>query len=352
MAEGLGELGVPFFGSSNYWKKPDGSWLIKKREKKTGQEADAVVVSTGYLYWVQGQGRDQHGRLPDWILKRELRGKIVGMDFCDGYLSPITTKWSACFDIILRAHFNRRCWWPPQTRPWAFGLTERILTSAAKCTTELSLKKGCLFAFGASHGYAHGAREHAKKNLLAEISSRMSVITHQDKLTQPPSDLGERHLWFQCAGRHSSEYFRRLSSAQICAAFCGELVPALPYQPDYLVGGNRAQIKKAVWSFISWIQGNPARLIQPDSWRFWEALACGTIVLHHDAEETGWTLPISPIPFKTYLPVSPDKKNLELYSVLQNKKDLAEIAQQGKEWAFQNYSPNASAKRFLELIKI
>jgi hypothetical protein len=350
LAEGLGELGIPFCGSADYWMKPDGSYLIEKAEHSAGQQADAVVVSTGFLYWIQGRGRDQHGKLPEWILQRELRGKVVGMDFCDGYLSPVTQKWSESFDIILRAHFNRRCGWPPQTRPWAYGLTNRILATAAKFRNDFSSKKGCLFAFGASHGFPHGAREHAQQHLFSEISSRISMVTQQDNLSQPPADSEERRLWFQCAGRHSPDFFRRLSSVQICAAFCGELVPSLPLRPDFLVGGNRAKIRKLCWTVVSRLQGGPNRLIQADSWRFWEALACGAAVMHHNADETGWLLPVPPIPFETYLPVSLRGENKRLFSILRNTQALFGIAEAGRNWALENYSPKRVAERFLEEI--
>jgi hypothetical protein len=351
LAEGLEELGVPLYGSADYWKKPDGSWLIKRREGGVGQQADAVVVSTGFLFWNQGRGRDQHGQLPGWIVQRELQGKVVGMDFCDGYLSPVMQKWSGSFDIILRTHFNRRCDWPQQTRPWAYGLTNRILAAATKCRNEKSPKKGCLFAFGASHGYLHGAREHARKHLFTKISSRLSMVIQQDKLSEPPADPEERRMWFQCAGRHNPEYFRRLSAVQVCAAFCGEFVPSLPLRPNFLVGGNRAKMRRLFWTAISRLQGCSDRLIQADSWRFWEALACGAAVLHHDADETGWTLPVPPIPFETYLPVSLRGDNQRLMSILSDEQALREIAENGQNWAFENYSPKKVAERFLEEIK-
>jgi len=350
LAEGFEELGIPFCGSANYWKKPDGSWLIRQGEEKAGQKADAVVVSTGFLYWIQGRGRDEHGKLPAWILQRDLRHKVIGMDFCDGYLSPVVNRWANHLDIILRAHFNRRCWWPPNIRPWAYGLSRRILDSANKHRTEKSSRKGCLFAFGASHGFPHGARQHAENNLFAEIYSRMPMITRQDKLAESPLDAADGLLWSQCAGRHNPVFFERLSSVQVCAAFCGEFVPSLPERPDFLVGGNRARVRRMFWSALSRLQGGSFRLIQADSWRFWEALACGAAVLHHDATETGWALPISPAPFETYLPASPHGENSRLFQALSDESALRRIGERGREWAIENYAPRKAAERLLSII--
>lgn len=351
LAEGLEELGIPFCGSANYWKKPDGSWLIRHGEDGAGQKADAVVVSTGFLYWIQGRGRDEHGKLPAWILQRELRGKVIGMDFCDGYLSPVVNRWANHFDIILRAHFNRRCWWPPNVRPWAYGLSRRILDSANKHRTEKLSRKGCLFAFGASHGFPHSARQNAKQQLFTEISSHMPMNTRQDKLAEPPSGVVDRLIWSQCAGRHNPQFFERLSSVQVCAAFCGDLLPAYPFHPKFLVGGNRAKIRRLFWSGFSFLSGSPLRLIQADSWRFWEALACGAAVLHHDADETGWTLPIPLVPFENYLPVSPHGENLRLFQVLSDESTLACIGQKGREWAIEHYAPRKAAKRLLAMLE-
>ena len=351
LAEGLEELGVPFCGSSNYWRKPDGSWLIRQGSLAEAKKAEAVIVSTGFLYWIRGRGIDEKGQLPDWILNRDLRGRVVGMDFCDGYLSPVTTVWADSFDLILRAHYNSRCAWPPQVRPWAYGLTRRILSSADRNRTEWSQRSGCLFAFGASHGFPHGARKDAEKHLLPILEKRMAVLTRQDNLSSPPAEPADRQLWEQCAGRHSPDFFKRLSCVQICAAFCGELVPALPSCPDFFAGGNRAKLRRSAWAFLSSMTGRSVRLIQGDSWRMWEALASGAVLLHHDMEETGWQLPVPATAFETYLPFGFKRNNNRLLQTLSDIRALQTIAESGRAWAQKHYSPPAVASRFLKLLQ-
>jgi len=179
----------------------------------------------------------------------------------------------------------------------------------------------------------------------------MPIITQQDNLSDSPTTPEDQVLWSQCAGRHSPVFFRRLSSVKICAAFCGELIPALPARPDYSVCGNRARIRRLLWSGISKSKRDSFRLIQADSWSFGEAIACGAAFLHHDIEETGLTLPVSPVPFETYLPASPSGENLRLFQYLSDESLLTRIGEKGREWAHQHYSPSATAHRFLNILK-
>jgi hypothetical protein len=62
-------------------------------------------------------------------------------------------------------------------------------------------------------------------------------------------------------------------------------------------------------------------------------------------------LPVPPIPFETYLPVSLRGDNQRLMSILSDEQALREIAENGQNWAFENYSPKKVAERFLEEIK-
>lgn len=348
LAEGLTELGVPFCSSTNYWKRDDGTYLLPQSDDVSPLSCDAIVVSSGFLKWVKDDGRVENGALPEWLRNRGKNGpKVIGLDVCDGYLSPITTRWACYFDVILRAHFNRRLWWPKNVRPWAFGLTDRIIRTADKSRRLWAERSGCIFSFGASHGYPHGARLWARDKILPQLTEAMVIDHFKDDLRKSPPQPSDALLWRQCVGRHSPAYFKRLGSSQICAAFCGELVPGLPSQVTFLVGGNRAKIKKTLWEIVSYVMGLPPRNIQSDSWRFWEALGCGSAVLHYNAQQSGWEMPVMPENWKHYIGVDLVHPEKAIERVLNEPELLEKVARQGREWALEHYSPRKAAERLL-----
>jgi hypothetical protein len=352
LAEGLSELGVPYCSSADYWMKPDGGYLLPKNPDFDPLSADAVVVSSGFLKWVKDDGQCEFGELPEWILKRPhgCRSKFVALDVSDGYLGPATTKWSAKFDLILRAQYNRRMWWNPNVRPWAFGLTQRIVESSRDVCRPWSERSGCVFAFGASHGYDHGSREWARRHLLAGFKALIGVDDSQDDLSVAPQNPRDALLWKQCLHRHSPSFFRRLGGAKACAAFCGELVPGMPKKVNFLVGGNRARAKRRFWECCSSALGLFPRNVQPDSWRFWEALACGTAVIHFDTKQTGWEMPVMPENWKHYIGVDVRRPAEALERLREEPEVLGRVARDGRNWALEHYAPKAVAGRFLETL--
>lgn len=351
LAEGLEELGVPFISSADYWTKPDGGYLLRSKSDFDPLTAEAIVVSTGFLKWAKDSGGFVLGRLPDWLTNRPMsvRAKVIGLDCSDGYLGPITTKWADCFDLILRAQYNRRLWWPPNVRPWAFGLTNRIIASADAARETWSKRRGCLFAFGASHGYAHGSRRWAERNLLPVLGDAMSIDASQDDLSVAPDDARDALLWRQCVRRHSPSFFRRLGAAQACAAFCGELIPGAPHKVDFLVGGKRAKWRRGVWQTVSKVFDLLPRNVQPDSWRLWEAMACGAAVIHFDMTQSGWQLPVMPVNWEHYIGVDMDRPRDATDRIKSDPGLLERVAVQGRAWAFEHYSPKAMALRLLDL---
>jgi hypothetical protein len=352
LGEGLTELGVPFYANTNYWIQQDGKFLFQSNPAVQPLECDAVVVSTTFLNRVKQSMEIEQGNLPSWLMERRRNHfpAVVALDASDNYLSPITTTWADCFDVILRCHYNRRLWWPSNVKPWGYGLTHRILQSAEKARQPWEKKSGCMYAFGASHRFPHVAREWANRKILPELSRIIPIDSAMDDLNVEPEDPWQARLWKQCTRKHLPGYFARLGTAKACAAFCGDLIPAFPKRPDYLVGGNRAKIRRMLWGGLGRALGLVERNVQPDSLRFWEALASGAVVLHHDAEETGWTLPVPPVAFETYLPASLRGSNRRLFSALRDEKALQRIAETGRKWACENYHPRAVAERFLKLI--
>jgi hypothetical protein len=352
LAEGFEELGISFCSNTNYWVKNNGDYLIKAEENVDPLDCNLIIVSTGYLNWKKNDGSTIEGELPSWLIKKncEIKPKIVLLDFSDGYLSPITSKWYKYCDLLLRAHYNKKIWWPEKTKPWAFGLTRRILNACDKHKTEWNKRRGCIFSFGASHGYAHGAREWAQKHFMPIIDNVLNIDQSQDNLNIEPEDSVDFLLWSQCLKRHSSTFFERLGRSRACAAFCGELIPGLPRKVNYLQGGNRAKIRRIVWAGFSKICFSPYRNLQGDSWRFWEALASGTAVIHFDLQASGWSLPVMPSNWNHYIGINFCDPKSSAKKIRNSAHLLEHVAESGREWALKYYSPKPVAERLLQEI--
>ncbi len=158
-------------------------------------------------------------------------------------------------------------------------------------------------------------------------------------------------MWQQTEHRHCRSYYERLKQAQAIVTFCGELIPPSPFYPRYMVGGRRAQLNRLWHDTRALIDPRPARLIQWDSWRFWEGLAAGCLVFNLDLQHYGVKLPIMPEPMVHYVPLH--LENIaETLDALQREPDLPErIATQGRIWALQHYSPVPIAERFLQTMQ-
>jgi hypothetical protein len=92
------------------------------------------------------------------------------------------------------------------------------------------------------------------------------------------------------------------------------------------------------------------RLLQFDSWRFWESLASGCLTIHAYFDKYCILLPVMPINGTHYFGV--DFTNLE--RTRQRFLDINShktIANSGREWVLKNYSPEAVATRLLDLIR-
>ena len=102
----------------------------------------------------------------------------------------------------------------------------------------------------------------------------LDVDATRDDLSVAPGDSYDRLMWEQTNHRHCRGYYERLKRSQAVSCFCGELIPPMPWRDptQYLVGGNRAKLKRAFFNLLAHADPRPDRIVQWDSWRFWEAL--------------------------------------------------------------------------------
>jgi hypothetical protein len=199
----------------------------------------------------------------------------------------------------------------------------------------------------------HPARLFAKKHLMPLLAPVLALDGRTDELNQSETTEGYNHILYQQTGRRFyPRYYEQLREAAACACFCGYFVH--PKIDRVWTVVNSRYFLRVVSELIARGAG-PKRFMQwPllswDSWRLWESMAAGCVVVHVDFEKHGIELPRMPANWHHYIGV--DFENVE-YTVARLKDEpgiLAKISENGAEFARAHYAPAATAKRFLELV--
>lgn len=350
VAEGLRELGVPFSANRNYWKAgTDQDYLFSK-----GNPQNVLIETVHVFSYRMFRYFDTSAQIvvPDWkayLPDPSTFKSSVLLDLEDGY--AFRPERDAQFSIVLRSHFNGRTENSPNAYPWCLAPSNRILESIPEPPENFADRNNSvLMNFGASHSYGHRTRRLFAERFLATCKQFGGVNLDTDDLSTPPSDEYDRLMWEQTQRRHCRAYYVRLSNHKSIAAFCGDMVPSSPFRPNYLVGGRRAKIRRAIFRAVDGLAFSPPRSVQWDSWRFWEGLSAGCLVFNIDLEHYGVKLPVMPVNGKHYVGLRLGEIEEQVQSVLSNETLMESIAANGKAWVQEHYSPKGLAKQFLEIV--
>jgi hypothetical protein len=352
LAEGLRELGVPFHANCDYWQQSTtpGDILLRHDPQIGPDDCDIVVVASTWPLFVRMRTFDVVRRpLPDGLFKPGRRYVTVYVDNHDNHRTISWEPEFRQFDVILRSKANRRAWRPANLKPWVHGLTNRILNATADPLPFDKRHRVLLVNFGASHPFPHETRDFARRLFEPKIEQVLPIDRTRDDLSIEPGADYDKLMWRQTGGRFSRSYYTRLKSSQAVACFCGGLIPPMPYtNPEcYLVGGNRAKLRKALYEMLTLFDARPRRAIQWDSFRFWEATAAGCAAVNLDLAHYGVELPAMPRNGVHYLGVDLARVDDFVARLREDAGLLRRVAEAGRTWAIDNYGPRAMAERFL-----
>ncbi len=352
LAEGLRDLGVPFYASEDYWRESlaGDDFLFRRTPDVKPDDCDVVVLPYTWFNWVVlGAPRPIRREVPPGLFKAGRRYRTVYMDTNDGLR---TVSWEPSFrqfDLILRTKYCRRAWSPGNLRPWVLGLSNRMIRMTAGSPPFAERNPTLLVNFGASHSFPHGARLRSHERFDPAIRRVLELDATRDDLSVPPAGAYDRLMWEQTNHRHCRGYYDRLKFSQAVSCFCGELIPPMPWRDpaQLMVGGRKAKLKRALFSFLGRLDPRPERIVQWDSWRFWEALAAGCAAFNLDLERYGALLPVMPEKGRHYFGVNVDRPEPVVDRIADDPGSLGRVAAAGREWALAHYSPAAMATRFL-----
>jgi hypothetical protein len=351
LAEGLKKMGVFFCANRDYWKTDvNEDYLFKyNKDFNPSTDADVVILSNSWTENVDPISFQPASLpLPEWLFNNSKRFLLIYLDLRDGYKTISYTSLFHKFDFIFRAQKNSRTKNWPNIYPWAFGFQNRVIREKKNISLE-NKKFQVAVNFYYSHKYVHQLRELAEKKIISKFDPLF--INREVTAREKPKEAFGELMFNQSAGLHNPKYYSIIENTLIVAAFCGYMVPGLPDDPSvYLVGGNKAKLKKKFYQILSTSTGSEERIIQWDSYRFWETLALGSVPMHIDLEKYGVELPVMPLNWKHYMGVDLNNIGQTVERIIEEKELIYKIAKDGNEWCMTNYSPEASAKRFLKTI--
>lgn len=341
LAEGFRALGIPVFGTHAYWRDhPAADFTIA--------EAPADFAPDIHLHTAYDLAA---GHAPDESFR--LRGLHVVLDWNDGEGAWLAKPSAGVPDLILRSHFRDDLGYPANVRPWAFGLTHRLIDTLALWPPDAP---GLSINWNFRHD--HNLRRLVRRSLPAELLGRYPLATQTDSLDPTGGWLHQ-----QTCGRHHLNYFQNLHTHRLTAAFGGNFRlrgPVVHRLTGRITRRTRGEIVKlrlklkrvtAYDDWLDFIESHPGiyHVIQSDSWRWWESLLSASVPLHLDLDSHGWKLPVMPVNGLHYLGLRNwDYAQLARDVLARDAASFSKLAETGRDWAIKHYSPAAAAARLLD----
>ena len=119
---------------------------------------------------------------------------------------------------------------------------------------------------------------------------------------------------------------------------------------QYLVGGNKAKLKRAFFEALSHIDSRLPRSVQWDSFRACEGWVAGCATFNIGLDLYGPELLVMPTNWTHYIGVNFEKPAETIERLSNEPQLLTHVARQGQQWAVENYSPRKMAGRLLDLV--
>lgn len=338
LAEGLKALGIPCYGDRFMYKPGENNdFIIQHKKGYSWHDADLVFFHFN-LYTLKDKKTAD-----DIILKTtrtpKKKSTFIFIDASDGVRTPGFEKGAQSCDIILKSHYNSKYKYPKNFIPWQFGLSNRMIEAVHPLAFNQREP-----AFLVNFRIKHQLRDYLNSRIRTLVEKNLiwdNSISDQAKENLTGKDL---LLWEQTGGRHYPSYYNKLSGTAACACYGG--VFAVPWGNYNKYTAKIARLLNDLIPLFPW-----DRVRQWDSWRLWEAWVAGCCVVHVDFDKYGCQLPVMPQNKVHYLGI--DLNNLEDFETsVCDKALLEQIAENGRKFVLQHYSPEAVARRLLQTLKL
>jgi hypothetical protein len=309
-------------------------------------DCDIVVVDHS---WFLGAGESERAAELEAFIRSRRRPKVVLLDHSDAPFQ-IWQPWFPRFDRIFRAHLNRYEFKTSNMVPSGFGFTKRVISSLRP---EVPWSKRAPVVLN-TFRIPHPVRSKGLAILEKILGPELALQTWNDNFS-PPSDPEARFLYDISGRRHNPAYFAAMGAVQGAATFGGAEFKAAPAWVR--AGAKLFDVGAAqrLWPTIHRrVRFAAHRLWRPkiavrqfDSWRFWEALGSGTVAFNIDLDLYGALYPVQPINGRHYVGLDLSSERTARSGLEAMSGRLGDIADAGRLWALEHYSPVAMAIQFL-----
>ncbi len=346
LAEGFTELGYKVIGNCNYWYIPSlNKYLIEEDlngDFDIGIYDYRYATSFAHLFFRKGYPNFDRSK------------KHVLIDRNDWH-SPIwinDKRYLDVFDVIAAGNLYKDYVYPQKIKPWAIGLTNRIIHSIDQFYTEEKERDAII-------GYNFRVGHNMRSGLLKALQEKKLKYPVVPKFTDKSAisvNSDDYEFYKKSTERHSLPYYKVLTESLGFLTFGGYYEMKPYYYEPYTLMQKAArklyylrykQIKKRGEDFSKMVF-----IFQQDSFRFWETLYSGAVSINIDLDFWNFMLPENPISGKQYLGISSViGKNFDKSLNRMSEEELKKIGQKGRQWVFENYSPKAQAQRVLDYLK-
>lgn len=338
LAEGFRELGHDVFSNANYWFQPETNTYLLNEDSREDHEIAIYdyryVSSFSHLLFRKG-----YPGLKPQVVK-------VLVDRND-WISPVwLNDHYRVFDIILSGNLFQGVSYPSNIKPWAIGLTNRIITTTDRYLDENEKSEPVI---GHNFRLLHNMREYVLKGL----EKNPGPYPLQACFTQPPANgEADMHYWKLSTGRHMPEYFKMLNSKLMFAGFGGyyEYKP-LAYTPYSFWDKIRRKLNYWYAGYLERLGKSIAPAVfvfQYDNFRYWEVLYSRSCPVNLNVESWNFKMPVNPVDGEHYLGINKfDFKDFSKRLSDTPSENIRSIGAAGRKWVLKHYSPRAQAQRLL-----
>lgn len=342
LGEGLKALGIEFYSNVNFWlPSPEETFLFRYDPNVTPDDCDIVIINDAW--WERHEQFAKSLFDINHLLRKDRPHQTILIDLSDDVpRKNFRDPRLASFDYWFKAHVSKSTPLFPNTHPFAFGLTNRIIQELEHIPPFSQRHHNLLVNSRVFLHGDHSLRKYIQKHFLPKVNS---IIPLKSKIIVDASERGDYHKLqgAQASGRHNPGYYELLLSNTTCSSFGGYFISPFPHHPGTILGrAYRKLLTKSGWK--------THRLVQWDSWRLWESWAAGCVPIHLDFDKYGFILPVMPENWKHYIGIDLDDIDGSVKRISQNLNRLPEISNAGRIWALEHYSPVAIAKRFLKTV--
>lgn len=350
LAEGLQELGHHIISNTDYWFNPDKNKYLLKGDLK----ADYDIAIYDFRYVKSFEHLLFRKGYPN-IDKNKINILVDRND----WITPIwhNNRHYQIFNLILAGHLLKDINYPKNVRPWAIGLTNRIIDQTNKYFDPDVKKESVL-------GHNFRVPHNLRRLILNEIKNKAIPYplelcltdTQQSSVNDIPGNKTDHHYWQASTRRHNPKYYKLLNNKLLFMTFGGyyEFRP-IAYQPYSLFEKMARKWYAIQYNTLKYFNKDVSPSIfvfQYDNFRLWEVLFSASCPVNLNFEKWGFALPVNPIDEKHYLGI--DKLTHDSFQKKLNKfspEQIEQIGQEGRKWVLENYSPSAQALRMLKYLE-